>query len=324
MPARPPAQPGAPRVVALGLATLDHVQWVDHVPGPDEKVQARRADLTFGGPAANAAAAAVGLGCPTALITAIGAAELAEVVRYGLARAGVDVIDLAASGYRLPVSEVMLTESTHSRAVVSVNAAGAGPLAALRPALLEGADAALVDGHLMERATQFAAQAQAVGVPVVMDGGSWKPGSEALLAHVDLAVVSADFHLPGTPGHAGDHSVPDPRDAATLAGVAAMGPRWVAMSRAAAPLLVRWPDASIEELPVPAVPQVVDTLGAGDALHGGIVASLAHTMRARASERPNAGRLDLTDADIRLALQEGLATAAASVAAPGARGWIDA
>ncbi len=40
------------RVATCGLTTLDLVQYVDHLPGPDEKVQAHEARLEFGGPAA--------------------------------------------------------------------------------------------------------------------------------------------------------------------------------------------------------------------------------------------------------------------------------
>ena len=49
-------------MVCCGLATLDVVQVVDALPGADEKVVARSLAVTFGGPAANAAATAVALG----------------------------------------------------------------------------------------------------------------------------------------------------------------------------------------------------------------------------------------------------------------------
>ena len=45
-------------LVCCGLATLDVVQVVDRLPAADEKVVARSLDVTFGGPAANAAATA--------------------------------------------------------------------------------------------------------------------------------------------------------------------------------------------------------------------------------------------------------------------------
>src|SRR6187431_1609103 len=81
-------------LVCCGLATLDVVQVVDHVPGPNEKLVAQDLTVTFGGPAANAAATAVALGVPTVLVTALGTGPVADLVRDGLRAAGVEVIDL--------------------------------------------------------------------------------------------------------------------------------------------------------------------------------------------------------------------------------------
>ena len=35
---------------------------------------------------------------------------------------------------------------------------------------------------------------------MVLDGGSWKPGTDELLRHVDIAICSADFLPPGCSG----------------------------------------------------------------------------------------------------------------------------
>jgi len=118
----------------------------------------------------------------------------------GLERAGLDVVDLLAGmDAAPPVSTVLLTRATGERAVVSVNAtATAGvrvPADAALDDLLDGAAVLLVDGHHLEVAVALAARARRRGVPVVLDGGSWKPGLERLLRHVDHAVLSADFRL---------------------------------------------------------------------------------------------------------------------------------
>ncbi len=103
-------------LVCCGLVTLDVVQVVDALPGPDEKVVARSLAATFGGPAANAAATAVGLGAPTTLVTAVGHGPLAEVVRSELEAAGVALVDAAdAAGRAQPaVSTVLVTRATGS------------------------------------------------------------------------------------------------------------------------------------------------------------------------------------------------------------------
>ncbi|MDQ0374107.1 PfkB family carbohydrate kinase [Cellulomonas humilata] len=286
-------------LVCCGLATLDVVQVVDRLPAPDEKVVARSLDVTFGGPAANAAATAAALGVRTVLVTALGAGPIGDLVRAGLAAAGVAVVDLLDGPGTPAVSTVLVTRGTGERAVVSVNAVGTGDLsgAARRLDVLEGATTLLVDGHHLEAAEVLAADASARGIPVLLDGGSWKPGLDRLLAHVDHAVLSADFRLPDVAEDLLDR-------------VADLGPRLVAQSAGAGPVQVRRVDAdgrrASSVLHPPTVPsaEVVDTLGAGDVLHGATAASLA------------------TGHDVLTALADGVARASESVRHPGALGWV--
>lgn len=288
-------------LVCCGLATLDVVQVVDRLPGADEKVVARSLEVTFGGPAANAAATAVALGVRTRLVTALGAGLVADLVRDGLANAGVEVVDLLDGLPGSPaVSTVLVTAATGERAVVSVNATGTADLPAPAAGVLDGATAVLVDGHHLEAGAALAAEARRRGVPVLLDGGSWKPGLDRLLAVVEHAVLSADFGLPGEPATQDE----------LLGRVAALGPRVVARSSGAGPVRVRvatddgdvsW--SSIEP-PVVETADVVDTLGAGDVLHGATAAALA-------AGQPFLG-----------ALAEGIRCASDSVRHRGALGWV--
>jgi sugar/nucleoside kinase (ribokinase family) len=258
-------------LVCCGLVTLDVVQTVDAVPGPDQKVVADGLDVRFGGPAANAAATAVALGVPARLVTAVGDGAVADLVRAGLRDAGVEVVDLAAgTGAAPPVSTVLVTRATGERAVVSVNGTGTPDLGAAARAeldgLLAGATAVLLDGHHLGAAVPLAAAARSRGVVVALDGGSWKPGLGDLLAHVDHAVLSADFRLP---------------DAAPGDVLEAVGARWpvasVARSAGGGPLRYVGRDVGEGRVEVATVPagEVVDTLGAGDVLHGALAAELA-------------------------------------------------
>lgn len=319
----------APHLLCCGLATLDVVQRVQAVPGPDEKVVAQRLDISFGGPAANAAATAVALGVPAVLVTALGSGPVARLVRDGLTSAGVRVVDLAgADPGDPPVSTVLVTVGTGQRAVVSTNASlrpdDLGPAAAgAAEDLLDEVTAVLVDGHHLAAGIAVAGAARRRGIPVLADGGSWKPGLERLLALVDVAVVSADFVVPGAepqvpmpgagpqvpvPGAVGrlrtDRAAPGADDAA-LERVAALGPSFVARSAGAGRVRVLLPSGEYDELLPPAVaPQdVVDTLGAGDVLHGAVGAGLARGVAPLA------------------ALREGVVVATGSVLHPGALGW---
>ncbi|MDF2848128.1 MAG: carbohydrate kinase [Oerskovia sp.] len=270
-------------LICCGLTTLDITQVVLALPGPDEKVVATSQRATFGGPAANAAATAVALGVPVRLVTAIGP--------------GGDARGPA-------VSTVLVTAGTGERAVVSTNATDR-PVAAgderavssvfdlVRPGGVGGRerDVLLLDGHHPRLAHALAVRARELGVLVALDGGSWKDGTAELVALCDAVVLSQDFRMPG-----GDV-------ARVLADVAALGRGFVARSRGGAPVEVL--DGGVRcDVPVPAAGVVVDTLGAGDVLHGAFAAE--------ASRGRSWGS----------ALREAVAVASRSVTYEGARGWI--
>ena len=298
---------GVSMVLACGVAVLDVQQTVDRLPGPDEKLVATDLLVTSGGPAANAAVTAAALGVGARLVTRIGDSPLGILISADLAAHGVHVVDRAGPLDQPAVSTVLVTRGTGQRAVVSVNASQRG---ATRPegdldaadwalALMEGMDAVLVDGHHLDLALPLAGAARAAGVPVLLDGGSWKPGLERLLTMVDIALISAVLHVPDDVGRSTGRPADD-----VLATVCALGPPVVARSRGPLPIQVLT-GAGRSQVPVPHV-DVVDTLGAGDVLHGALLAWLA-----------TRGTGDL---------QDGLAWAARiaadSCTAAGARGWL--
>ncbi|CPU63855.1 Kinase%2C PfkB family [Mycobacteroides abscessus] len=127
----------------------------------------------------------------------------------------------------------------------------------------------------------------------MLDGGSWKPDAPAMIGLCDAVVVSADFRPPGVA--TGD----------VLDAVAALGPRFVARTRGPRPVEVL--DAGERyEVAVPRPGRVVDTLGAGDVVHGAFAAAAARGSSWRA------------------ALEDAVLVASRSVEHAGARGWIAA
>lgn len=294
-------------VLACGVAVLDVQQTVERLPGPDEKLVATDLLVASGGPAANAAVTAAALGLGSRLVTRIGESPLGTLISADLSAHGVDVVDRASPWDHPALSTVLVTRGTGQRAVVSVNAPQHGVTAhGIAPgasgwarALVEGVDVVLLDGHHLDLALPLAEAARSGGVPVLLDGGSWKPGLEQLLAHVDIAVISAVFlvpaHLGMVTGRPGDH---------VLGQVRSLGPPVVARSRGPLPIEVLT-GTGRAEVPVPHV-EVVDTLGAGDVLHGAVAAWLA----VRGTGDPMDG------------LAWAARIAADSCTAPGARGWL--
>ena len=279
-------------VVCLGLLTIDHVLAVDAVPGPNEKIVARSSTLDVGGPAANAAATASLLGSDVTLVTAVGMSALTEFAVARLTELGVTVVDLLADAPGTPaISTVLVTAGSGDRAVVSMNATAVQSLTDVPLDVLDTASVLLVDGHHIEAAIPMAAAARQRGVPVLFDGGSWKDGTERLLEHVDVALVSHDF------------AVPDGSD--PLAYLTAAGCPVAARSDGGRPIVGQVGGEPLE-VPVEQV-DVVDTLGAGDVLHG----ALAHLMAASYEGPASVPRL----------LRAASVVASASVSAAGARGW---
>lgn len=252
-------------VVCAGLVTVDLVHVVAGPPSPDQKIVGLSQRIEVGGPAANAARVASALGLSARLIAPFGDSPLTGWVRSALTAEGVEWVDpVARQPNPSPMSSVMINAADGSRTVVS----GGGPphlgdsghLAARCAEAVAGASAVLVDGHGGSLPAAAARAGRAHGIPVLLDGGSYKDGMESYLPDVDLALLSADFR-------AGDGGDP-------LAWCLGAGARVAAASGAAGPIRLL-SGATESVVAVPAARRVVDTLGAGDVLHGATLAALA-------------------------------------------------
>lgn len=248
------------RGVFIGLITVDSIYLADGPPAANQKCVADDFMLAAGGPATNAAVAFSYLGGDVTVVGALGTSPLATVAANDLARHRVAITDLMTGAeVTLPLSSVVVSRATGERAVMSRNAGQLQVPAGLFTArLLDGAEVILVDGHQMAVA---GAAASAKGrVPLVVDAGSWKPGFDAVLRRADFVIASADFRPPGC------------RDERELfAWFEAAGVPNAAISHGGGAISYYNADghgrARRGEVSVPAV-SVVDTLGAGDVLHG--------------------------------------------------------
>ncbi|CAO5181537.1 Sugar kinase, ribokinase [Frankia sp. AiPs1] len=333
---------GRPLGLFVGLSTFDAIYRVRSPPNGDEKIVADALVTAAGGPATGAAVTFAHLGGRAVLLSAVGTGPLAEAVRSELATLGVEHLDLSPNEPALPVSSIMISTPGGQRAVVSAHGQqetvpevsgvpGTGvprdrardgrpgrPAAGARRTalgLLAQAAVVLVDGHQAavaeEVLTALSARADPRRRPlVVFDGGSWKPGTQRLLAHVDAAVCSAAFHPPTvTRGGTTDR----------LRYLLAHGPSFAAVTAGAE--AIRWADArgGAGEIRPPAVP-VVDTLGAGDVLHGAFAWALARSAHSPDSAGPiNAGPINVDPA---AALAAATQVAARSIGSFGTREWM--
>ncbi len=233
----------------LGLTTVDLQYDLPVFPEPNTKVRATDSRLDSGGPAFNAAATFAHLGGQAHLHTIVGKHAFSSFIQEEADRHAVILHDLDPQAQSITLSSVLNTPGG-ARTIVTHRQEGQPVVPVWE---MGGVDIALVDGFHLEAAIPFSRKCQSMGVPVVLDGGSWKPSLERLLPFVDIAICSADFRL-------AEGSLPDWeyfREKGATALVITHGEENIAY----------WSAEEAGEVAVPVV-QVMDTLGAGDVFHG--------------------------------------------------------
>ncbi|MEC4986056.1 MAG: sugar kinase [Oscillatoria sp. PMC 1068.18] len=241
----------------VGLVTLDILYLTDEFPERNQKVVATNDTIAAGGPATNAAVTFSYYKNQASILGAIGKHPLSSIIQSDLEACLVQGIDLDRDRVNSPpVSSTIITGSTGDRAVISVNAVKSqAHIAAIPPDILADVDIVLIDGHQMIVGADLAQQAKAKKIPVVVDGGSWKPGFEKVLGNTDYAIVSANFLPPGCQdqvevfAYLQNQQIPH-----------------IALTNGEKPIQYL-SKGKRGELPVPQI-IAVDTLGAGDIFHG--------------------------------------------------------
>lgn len=239
----------------LGLTTLDLLYLLDEFPKPNEKMKAKELHLEPGGPAYNAATTFAHLGGQINLATVIGSHEFRDYLLNAAQASELHLHDLAPDRSSWPAMASILTLPNGDRTIITqARAADSGPYHLPDPLWQTRPDIILIDGYFAEAAIKVVQAAEQAGIPVVMDGGSWKPQTSDLLPYVDILICSADFHLPADLGD----------DLVTYC--QSVGIQHLAITRGELPIL-SYHSNQLTEIPVPTI-DAVDTLGAGDVFHG--------------------------------------------------------
>jgi sugar/nucleoside kinase (ribokinase family) len=282
------------RVLFAGRTTLDVVYSLDQFPAEDTKVFARAMRAAPGGPATNAAITHALLGGRAVLMAAIGTGPWAAGVRGELDRLEIDVIDLAAgTAYETPLTTVLVNEQGATRTIVNPprGEVELGPVGAWNAAWGALPSLVLTDGFHLRETLPLLCELRAGGAQICLDGGSWKPGTEALAPLLSVAICSERFAVPG---QSADR---------TIHWFAEMGVPCVAITRGARTIL-GWDRGRSFEIEIRAV-EAVDTLGAGDVLHGAFCCHFAQT------------------GDFEASLRKASRIATESCRGPGIHAWIE-
>ena len=242
------------RGLFVGLMTLDCIYQAQRPPQANEKLVAASAMMTAGGPVTNAAVAFAALGGQATVMVSVGQHPVTTLLREDMAQVGVNIQDLTPERQEPPpMSSIVVSKASGERAVISRNAVGlqVDPQA-MDLVDLTGIDVVLLDGHQMALGQQIAKAAQPLGIPVVVDAGSWKLGFDQVLALATVVIASANFK--------------PPHDQDALTYLQALGIPHIAITHGERPIVFS-DQRQMGELPVPTT-TVVDTLGAGDIFHG--------------------------------------------------------
>jgi sugar/nucleoside kinase (ribokinase family) len=248
-----------PHVLFAGRTTLDALYWLDGLPQEDTKAFAKAFRIAPGGPACNAAITHALLGGRSTLLSAVGAGPWADLVRAELDRRAIRLIDLAAAGYETPLTTVLVNAPASTRTIINPPMAHSSAHAA--NTIWDGCwgdppHLALTDGFHVPETLPLLRSLRDTGAVLCFDGGSWKPGTDTLAPLLTVAICSERFSVPGRQADA----------ETTLAWFAAQGVPRVAVTRGPRPILGSDRGRRFE-IPIQPV-EALDTLGAGDVLHG--------------------------------------------------------
>lgn len=211
----------------------------------------------IGGPATNAAVYHAHLGGTPFLITSFGDNKFTHDFQSDMRSCQVDYLDLSKNVKCEAVMASIITSLRDGERMIFSYMPNMEERQLSLPNDIHYAayKTILVDGFYMPYAIEVARNGKSAGVPVVLDGGSWKEGMDGLLPHIDYAICSADFFPPGC----SDHDQ-------VAAYLKAAGAKVVVITRGADDLLV-FKARTKMKVPVPKV-KTVDTVAAGDFFHG--------------------------------------------------------
>ncbi|HXX52913.1 MAG TPA: PfkB family carbohydrate kinase [Xanthobacteraceae bacterium] len=259
----------APRILCAGIIVLDEVFRVDEFPRPDGKVQAKDFFVVNGGCAANAAVAIARLGGRAFLAGPMGGPagedDNGDRVLKALMRERVDCSACQRIGGLATALSAIFMNTRGDRTIVTYRDQRIAATVPRDPsAVVAGVDAVLADNRYPDFVRPICEAARRRNLPVVLDGDRPTVEDDPLFGIASHVVFSWEC-LRETTGVAdlgeGLQRIADGTDA------------FLAVSNGPDDI-VYLDRGRVRRLPVFNV-AAVDTLGAGDAFHGGFVLALA-------------------------------------------------
>ena len=259
----------APRVLCAGIIVLDEVFRVEEFPEPDGKVEAKGFFVVNGGCAANAAVAIARLGGRAALAGPMGGPagedSNGDRVLQAFAREKLDTTHCQRIDGLSTALSAIFVDTKGDRTIVTYRDERIATAVPANPdAIVAGADAVLVDNRFPLFVRPICEAGRRRKIPVVLDGDKATVEDDPLFRICTHVVFSSEC-LRTTTG------VTDLVEG--LKRIARHSDAFLAVSNGPGDIVVL-DRGVLRTVPVFHI-RAVDTLGAGDALHGGFVLALA-------------------------------------------------
>lgn len=252
-------------VVGFGLNAVDQICRLPAFPSFAGKLLMDDYSFRPGGPVATAVVALRRWGLGTAYLGTFGDDPLGDLSREALVSEGVSVEGcITRTGVRNQFAVILVDAGSGERTVLWHR----DPMLAVRPEELDRERVCAgrvlhLDGFDCDAAIQAARWAAAAGIPTVLDLDSPRDRVEQLIARVDMAIVSSDFAVQFS-GHK------DP--AAAVESLARLGCALAGVTLGGDGALACCGGRTFH---VPAFEvSCVDTTGAGDVFHAGVIYGL--------------------------------------------------
>ena len=239
----------------VGLCGLDAVYYgMDGLPEENTKKKINDFNIAIGGPAANAAITYAKLGAEAYLITSIGDSPEGILIKSKLKELNVKVVDLDAGkkGQPCNVSFIYVNQSTGTRTIFSGQNPPPNSCVTDFEDVIKKVDFVLYDGNLPQAENKMIGYIEYYDKNFVLDAGSFKRGFPECFYRATSVISSETF------------VDPDGNDIFVLQ--EKYGFSYAAKTRGDKPILYN--DGQTHgEINLPKV-KVVDSLGAGDVIHG--------------------------------------------------------
>ncbi len=170
-----------PRLLGVGIATLDYVYAVPVLPTEGVKYRASQVVLSGGGLTGNSCTQVARLGGDVTFVTRLGDDPTGDTIMDTLTREGMDCRHVRRfAGHNSPVSAVMV-DAAGERMIVSYSDSSVPTDASWLPeSLLDGVDFVIGDTRWAEGALEIFTRAKARNIPSLLDGDR-KPDNDSIV-----------------------------------------------------------------------------------------------------------------------------------------------